>query len=566
MSNLASLDILLQALSNDSKISIVKRSDLLWDLYLSLIYVDKKAIKALKDKVIGVLKGIANQGSGCAMNRMLFTLYSFLIEAGEKSIISGEVDSMAKQIVSQKTAASLRLTNLEIIGRMYYNFAHDCGSISIIWLSEQLNRVFAHNEWFVREAALSCLSKVVKTGMPNMLEASGEIIKMTNKMITDKNSDVRFEAYKVFSSLSKVIRGKFADKYLDNIFEIAVKGLEDEDVLTRKNAGKIIANGIKVRLSKFCDEVSINELPPKINVNESPKNLLQLISYLNKFFAKASQNRTRDGIIECIGYSFEINLQSLLITRPTLIANEILLLLSKTFENDKSAWRARNNIAWLFNKYCKLINSNCLKELLNYSLQQIEKLVGDKKPSRKIDQQNQHKAVILLETATTIFEILGEKIQELFPSVNSITDIILPCLSHTYSWVIRKHTILATKALALVSKSWLCQMLSLLLNMTTIANAELAGSKSVNIFRIIDKKTEAEENASNLYITLSNAASCLALLFKIVKTSLKGIPLDISNAARNAAFGMIIGSYHLDEEETTPSKYSYEQQIEVLFI
>jgi len=37
----------------------------------------------------------------------------------------------------------------------------------------------------------------------------------------------------------------------------------------------------------------------------------------------------------------------------------------------------------------------------------------------------------------------------------------------------------------------------------------------------------------------------MACLFKVLKSNLKGIPLDITNAALNAAKSMIMGSYHI---------------------
>ena len=129
----------------------------------------------------------------------------------------------------------------------------------------------------------------------------------------------------------------------------------------------------------------------------------------------------------------------------------------------------------------------------------------------------------------------------------------MPYLSWEKSSVVRLCAAECIKSLAYRCKPWICELLSLFLNATTVSHAELASMKPMKIFFAGDGEKGKEENnaeiesVKNLYSTLIIQSTCLSCLLHCAEEELAGVPLDIVNAAMVAAKSMC----RLNEDDET---------------
>jgi len=114
--------------------------------------------------------------------------------------------------------------------------------------------------------------------------------------------------------------------------------------------------------------------------------------------------------------------------------------------------------------------------------------------------------------------------------------------------------------------SWRTQLLTLILNLTSVSHAEVAALKNTFMYVIDENSPEYKYSLilrNNLEL-LKDISNCLANILSVFSHKNSGIPLDLSNAALTVAKNMIIGKF-ADEEDTPKaisikekaSKYSY---------
>ena len=170
---------------------------------------------------------------------------------------------------------------------------------------------------------------------------------------------------------------------------------------------------------------------------------------------------------------------------------------------------------------------------------------------RGISQTEEQQIIVLLDTTNIIIlDDTEDEIEKKYQDVNALTDILLGFMCSPASGAIRMAAGQCIKSLALHSKFFVAQLLSLLLNLTTIAHAELAAIKpSLYFIHTPPQKSISTDE----YIIVSNQllayGEALACILHLSFHSANGVPLDIANAALSAAINMVSGTYRPISEE-----------------
>ena len=114
--------------------------------------------------------------------------------------------------------------------------------------------------------------------------------------------------------------------------------------------------------------------------------------------------------------------------------------------------------------------------------------------------------------------------------------------------------------LAYFIPAWRIQILTLVLNFTSVAHAEVAALKNTFIYLIDENNSEYKYALiirNNLDL-LKDVANCLAMIMSTFSHKYHGITVDMSNAALTIAKNMIIGKFA--DEEDTPKSLSVKEK------
>ena len=106
--------------SPSSKLPLVKKMDLLYLMHTEIKGLDKKALSAIKKRVVAILELMANEGAGALLSRILGTIYEEIFEQVDRSRLPQFFDQEMQALGSSKIEPShkmyiFRFKHLELI-------------------------------------------------------------------------------------------------------------------------------------------------------------------------------------------------------------------------------------------------------------------------------------------------------------------------------------------------------------------------------------------------------------------------------------------------------------------
>jgi hypothetical protein len=394
---------------------------------------------------------------------------------------------------------------------------------------------------------LICVRRVIKGKSTTLVSHWADLFKNFAKYAGEKSIEIRVQVAKCYKEAARSLKGTIATQFYDTLYGVSVKGFEDEQRIVREQYVAALSEAMTQRLQECVHEKQFNATT-KRKPSEPPKSLMDVYNALQTAFM-----RDNEGVSECaalcIWNVLRSNDEYVRQTKPVLILQLELTWLSRasavTFENFKT--RAR--LEWLFVEYARLLDARLKAKLFDTILSNLEKVLEKKQKNEQ--PANDAQIVLIISALNALIVQLGWQIIEHNPAVNSVTDILVPFLSWERP-AVRLHAAECIKSLAYRCKPWLCQLLSLFLNMTTVTHAELAALPPVPLFvdsgsPAATKELKASVNAQ--YTLLGIQSTCLSSLLYCTDLQLSGVPLDIANAALSAARGIILGYYHNEDED-----------------
>ena len=417
--------------------------------------------------------------------------------------------------------------------------------------SDLMSSVFkfarASGEWYAKESALVCIRRMIKGKSNTMSSHWADLLKNIGRFEGDKSVEVRIQVGKCFKEAAKNMRGTVAAQFYETIYSAAVKGFEDDQKCVREQYVFALSDSMSNKLQESVSEKTFNA-QSKRRSSEPPKNLLDVYAALQSVFSK-DKDLPRECVALCIWHVMRNCPEYVKQTRPLLILQLELTWLSRATSYTLEHYKTRMCLGWLFVEYMKLLDLSTQIKLMETIISNLEKIV--EKHEKGQQQANDNQVILILSALNALILQLGPHIVEHNTSVNHVTDYIVPFLSWDQP-AVRTHAAECIKSLVYRCKSWVCQLLSLFLNMTTVAHAELAALPPVPLFGA--KSPSKEDSLYAYYTSLSVQSGCLSSLLYCTELLLSGVPLDIANSALVSAKGIIMGYCGtVDEDEERPA-------------
>eukprot|EP00826_Nyctotherus_ovalis_P020513 TRINITY_DN16454_c0_g1_i1.p2 TRINITY_DN16454_c0_g1~~TRINITY_DN16454_c0_g1_i1.p2 ORF type:complete len:138 (-),score=53.81 TRINITY_DN16454_c0_g1_i1:647-1060(-) len=92
-----------------SQLPLVSRVDLLHDLYRQIKALDKKALGAVKKRVVAVLESLSNESAGAMLTRIIAKVHEELFALVDKSLLPQFFNKEIQVIGSGKVESSLKM-------------------------------------------------------------------------------------------------------------------------------------------------------------------------------------------------------------------------------------------------------------------------------------------------------------------------------------------------------------------------------------------------------------------------------------------------------------------------
>jgi len=353
------------------------------------------------------------------------------------------------------------------------------------------------------------------------------------------------------------MHGALLMQFYDTIFTACCKGFEDDQLQVREQYVLALSFAMSNKLQETINE---KQTDSKRKSGDPPHNLIDVFNILQPVFNKDKDSEKECAVL-CILKTMQQSIEHAKMSKPLQILQLNLTWLSKLSNYTIEAYKSRIQLTWLYIEYTKLLDLGAQIKLTEVILSNLDKII--EKKEKKQQQANDHQIILILYTLSALILQLGPHIVEHNSALNHITDTINPFLVWDKSPV-KLAAGECVKALMHRCRPWGCQLLSLFLNMTTVAHAELCGMPIGPIYVNIKQNAISDkESLVSYYMALNAQASCLSSLLYCTEPLLKGVPLDIANSGLSSAKRMIMG-YRPHEDDETATKAKYDDPKELL--
>ena len=342
------------------------------------------------------------------------------------------------------------------------------------------------------------------------------------------------------------MKGASLVQFYDSICQVGIRGFEDSQCSVREQYVETVAIVMSNRLQEAASPDS-HAKSSKKKAPEPLKTILDVYNSLGSVFAK-DKNWLRECCVLCIWKVMQRSPEQLKLVKPLAVLQLELTWLSKDSGHTFDSYRSRLQLSWLFTEYTKLLDLSIQMKLKDTILVNLSKIL--ERANKGQQQANDQQIVLILSALSSLILQLGSHIVD-NNGLALITDIINPFLSWQQPQV-RLAAMECVKALMNRCRTWICQLLSFFLNMTTVAHAELAALTPGPLL-IVPKDSVGKGKLQSYFMALTVQSSCLACLLYYSERLLNGVPLDIANSALISARRIILGQ-HQHEPDSIKNK------------
>ena len=95
--------------SPKNKLPLLKKMDLLYEMYTEIKALDKKTLATFKKRVVTILDNVADEGAGAMLSRILSKIHEELFEQVERSRLPQFFDREMQTLASSKVEPSHKM-------------------------------------------------------------------------------------------------------------------------------------------------------------------------------------------------------------------------------------------------------------------------------------------------------------------------------------------------------------------------------------------------------------------------------------------------------------------------
>lgn len=402
-----------------------------------------------------------------------------------------------------------------------------------------------------------CLRRIIKGKSSNLNNHWAEVFKGLGRSFADESVEVRLQVAKCYKAAATTMKGASLAQFYDTVCQTAIRGFEDSRSSVREQYVEALARAMAGRLK----EAALADPSGKGSKKKTPEPLKSILDVYNSLYPVFSKDKSwvRESCVLCIWKVMQRSPEQLKLVKPLAVLQLELTWLSKETGHTFDGYRSRVQLSWLFAEYTKLLDLAAQLKLKDAILANLSKVL--ERTAKHQQQANDQQIILILSAFSSLVLQLGPHLAEGGGSLSLLTDIIIPFLSWERAQV-RMAAAECVKALIYRCRTWICQLLSLFLNMTTVAHAELAALTPGPLF-VVPKELAGKGKLQSYYMALTVQSGCLASLLYCSERMLKGVPLDIANSALVSARRIILGHHqHEPEEKKDSPKKAKEEGIE----
>ena len=568
---------------NDSKIQL-KLLTLLKDIYEIIKKWEKKQItsnqQSIEDSLYNLV--IQNRATNDLIIRYIYYIYKYLFDKGHNSHVADFINKYSL-VLHSKTASNIKGTCLWLLGKVPAKCEYKTPNMNEL-IKTLMKYIKSTNDIQNKIRSLGCIAKLLNLKLPFFVQIIPDILRMVFKQ--EKNIDNKKNILKCLYSLIFYLNPQSVEKNYQYIMDIIKDCFNDKDEKIRELS---IKTYISLHNDKVFDAVIVKQKIIRKKEGEELKNFLEVLLYVGTLFRYKNElnDRVKLCYLEILRQFFILN-KNFINSSESLVTKIYDLLLSdfpldidireglnivtiqdKSISNLNEKKDFNNiinrSIEKLYRTYIKVIyNISYRKTLLmhlfkrlNESQEYMDVIENNnlkneipipQPKKQKIFTLNQVNALLMSlvefsENNCDLFELSFKNFQDLSHNINVFINT-----------TIRSFRILMTQFLinlAYYLPSWRISILTLVLNMSSVAHAEVVSLRNTFLY-FVDKNNQSEYKWSlltkkNLEL-LKDICNCLALILTMFSHKSHGFPVDSSLNALTRAKNIIFGNL-VDEND-----------------
>ena len=548
------------------------------DILTNLKQMDKKPLTQIQQSFENALYDlvIQSRATNDIIVRYIYYIYKYIFDAGHSSHVSDFINKYSL-VLHSKTPSNIKGTILWLLGKVCTKCEYKTPNM-VELIRTLLKYIKNTSDNLNKIRTLGLISRLLMLKLPFFVNVIPDVLKMLFKQ--EKYCEEKKEVLKCLYALIFYLNPQTIEKNYEYIMEIIKNCFENDDVKIRNLAIKIF---ISLHTEKVFDVTIVKQKIIRKGPGEQLKNFLEVLLFVGTFFTYKIQvsDRVKICYLEIINQLFIMNkefinsseslipkIYDLILTdfpleinsngglnivnvkkeKEEITKNKINLELNKSIEKlYRTFIRVVYNISYrknLLQHLFKRLNESqyYLDKLENSSLiKETQTKQSEKgKKERKFTIQQVNALLISLiefsENNYDIFELSYKSFQDLPQNISVYV---------TSS--IRSFRILISRFLANLAyflPSYRISILTLVLNMSSVAHSEVVSLRNTSLYFI--NKDNPEYKYSIIIKTnidlLKDICNCLALILTMFSHKSHGLPVDTALNALGRAKNIILGN------------------------
>lgn len=275
---------------NDSKIQL-KAVSILNEILELMKKSDKKKLNDCQQSVEETLSSYiqANRANNDICIRYIYYIYRYLFDFGHSSRLNEFIAKFSTMLTSSKTTTNIKCTCLWLMGKVCSKSNYKSQQLSDL-LHLLIKTIKNTNELSIKNEAFATMSKLLNLKLPNFYNQLNDTLKIIFKQekysITE--SKCKKNILKALNSSMFYLNSNSVPQHYENFINFITKNLDDEDSNIRKFAINVY---IDLHVNKIFDQnIDLTKIMRKKS-GEQLKNFLEVLLYFGNFFTNKTEGQ-----------------------------------------------------------------------------------------------------------------------------------------------------------------------------------------------------------------------------------------------------------------------------------
>ena len=568
----------LEKLSKDPNDSVNQHKLLtvLNDILVNLKQMEKKPLTQIQTQFENALYDlvIQSRATNDIIVRYIYYIYKYIFDAGHSSHVADFINKFSS-VLHSKTPSNIKGTILWLLGKVCTKCDYKTPNM-VELIKTLLKYIKSTSDNLNKYRSLGLISRLLMLKLPFFVSVIPDVLKMLFKQ--ERYCDNKKDILKCLYAIIFYLNPQTIEKNYEYIIEIIKNCFENNNIKIRNLAIKIY---ISLHTEKVFDVTIVKQKIIRKGQGEQLKNFLEVLLFVGTFFSCKVQvsDKVKMCYLEIIIQLFIMNkefinsseslvpkIYDLILTDfPLEInSNEGLNIVNVKKEKEETTskinYELNKSIERLYRTFIRVVyNIQYRKHLLQhlfkrlnesqYYLDKLENSFSGKemvskpekgKKERKFSIQQVNGLLISLiefsENNYDIFELTYKSFQDLPQNISVYV---------TSS--IRSFRLLISRVLANLAyflPSYRISILTLVLNMSSVAHSEIVSLRNTSLFFINKENPEYKYSLiikTNIDL-LKDICNCLALILTMFSHKSHGLPVDTALNALGRAKNIILGN------------------------